>query len=87
MLGHDPPDDGGDGLPAGAQQPGDGGLVGVLAEPGDDVFEVAGVAGPRSGPVHRLGADPVATGAVQTADLGLEEQLRRRQVQMPPPAR
>ena len=85
VLGDHSHHDAGHGLPARAQQLGDGGLVGALGEPRHDVFEVAGDPRPRASPRHRLSADPTAAPAVQAADLGLQEQLRAAQIQVPPP--
>jgi len=87
VLGYDPGDDASHGLPARAQQLGDGGLVGVLTQPGDHVFEVTGMASRGPSPGDGLGADPVAGLAVEAADLGFQEQLRRAEIEMPPPAR
>ena len=42
--------------------------------------------GPRPRPGHVFGPDPIASPAVQPADLGSQQQLGRAQVQMPPTA-
>src|SRR5207249_5254248 len=81
---HHPDDDGGHRLPAAAQQLGDRGLVGALGEPGDDVLEVPGVAGPGPCPGHLLGAHPAATPAGQPADLGLPVQPGGSEVEVAP---
>jgi hypothetical protein len=86
VRGNDPDHDRGHGLPGAAQQPGDGGLVGALGQPGDDVFEVAGEPGGWARPGHRLGPHPLTAPAGQPADLGLQEQPRGAQVQVPPAA-
>jgi hypothetical protein len=73
-------------FPGAAQQPGDGGLVGALGQVGHHVLEVAGEPRARSGPRHRLGTDPAAGSAGQPADLRLQVQPRRAQVQVSPAA-
>jgi hypothetical protein len=84
--GDDPDHDRGHRFPGAAQQPGDGGLVGALGQVGDHVLEVAGEPGGWSGPGDRLGPHPPAAPARQPADLGLQEQPRGAQVQVPPAA-
>jgi hypothetical protein len=78
-------DDGGHGLPAATQQPGHHRLVGALRQPGNDVFEVAGVTGSGTSPRHLLGAHSPAASTVQATDLRLHEQLHGAEVQVPPP--
>jgi hypothetical protein len=86
VISHHPGHDRGHRRPGAAQQPGDGGLVGALGQPGDDVLDVAGEPGTGAGPWHRLGPHPAAASAGQPADLGLQVQPGGAQVQVPPAA-
>ena len=60
-----------DGVPRDPQQPGDRLLGHLLRKPGDDVFEVAGVACAGPGPRHGLEVR-AAVAAAQPAQLALD---------------
>ncbi len=83
VLVHDPADDAVDALPRAAHQGRDRGLVRALGQPRHHVFEVAGVAGPRTSPGDFLGADP-AMGALDPADITLQPHLADAGVEMTP---
>nr|WP_291820291.1 hypothetical protein [Candidatus Microthrix sp.] len=60
LLGDDPANDRGDRFPLDPQRGGDGGAVGALGPPGDELFERDGVACAGSGPRDLLGDHPAA---------------------------
>src|SRR5204863_3359257 len=86
MVSHDAAHDVVDRFPAAAQQRGGGRLVGPLHQPGDHVFEVAGVAGAGPSPGDLFGADPPAPAAIEPADVAFDPHPAHACVQVPPPA-
>ena len=81
--GHDAFADAPDGVPIDAQEPGDGGLVGLGREVRGHVFEVAGEPGPVAGERYRFDQDAVF-GAVDAAQAGTQHHGCGAEVQVPP---
>lgn len=65
VVSDNPRDDAPDGVPADVQQAGDRRLGHLLSQPGDDIFEVAGVMSARASPRHRLGPHAAVRAAQQ----------------------
>ena len=74
----------GNGLPAHAQQLGDGGLVDTLGEPRDHRTEGLRVTSAGSRPGHVLGAHSSAPRALDSTDLGFEKALGQPEIEVTP---
>lgn len=72
-----------DGVPVDAQDPGDGGLVGLRREVGHEVLEVAGEPGPVPGERHLLDEDSMRR-AVESSQAGADDEFPLAHVQVPP---
>jgi len=81
---HHPVDDRSHGAPGDAKELGDGGPGGVGDEPGGQIVEVPGVAGPVAGP-RDLGHGGAVGGAVDAGGVRLQEAAHRAEVDGPPP--
>jgi hypothetical protein len=83
LLGHDPRDDVGDGLPADPHQLRDLRLAHLLRQPRREVVEVARVARPSARPFDVLGQIAAAR-AVEPAQPALDHAPHAAEIQMPP---
>ena len=84
-IGVDPGDDRPDGPPCDPQELAHRRLRRAHGEPGGQVIEVPGVAGVVPGPRDRGDGRPVRS-ALDPGGVGLEEHLRRPEIQGPPPS-